>query len=38
MKTTKRQALTSVPIYYASFPMKPHTFYVCTVLKTKGDQ
>jgi hypothetical protein len=34
MTTTKQQALTSVPLYYASFPLKPHVFYVQVVLNT----
>lgn len=36
MKTMKREALISVPMFRANFPLKPHTFYVVTVLKGKA--
>jgi hypothetical protein len=35
MKSAKRQTLTSVPLYYADFPLKPNTFYQVVVLTVK---
>jgi hypothetical protein len=35
MNTTNHAALTSVPIYRASFPLKPKMFYRIAILTTQ---